>query len=747
MQESRRSMVFSQMNSQEGDSSGSVTRIETTYGQPTIRTISMTKIYHPGRTTSIKRMDGISSPLRTTTLRQTETSERAVKNLIQSGVSINGVSNVSNVPNILIQNQNHVLRVSRAEPLIKQTIVGEINPRLSFSLDQTRSLIQRTVIIPDGGEYNEVSGATRSTNQSQIRTANRAKVVIHGHGLRESQDGHVARKPLKFKEKEELVQTDLNSTQQPDLIPESNIKSRSPQSLIEALANEINQEESGTDLIQDSDIFGSIQQPLSRKLKNSASNQSHTLNPNELRVEDFKDDATKEDGNSFGAIENPQRRIEDFVEQEEQIKASIENPILLVPEHGEQFNDQSSSSDKKEHQTEALEAQAIPGKNLFELTLGNETQGRSHHRQGSYDEIIEQELQKIHQNINDMIYKTESDLKSDGDVRFPRGNFGLSSQMLNHEEDLSLSIAEKSQYSTKNNSVNRAKDHDYAKQAYEGSYKAIFNKQTKTSKSQNPKTGLKTKSQTMVNRSQRSSKNLESETEQNLASYKQKVKKNCNQVVPNNSKKEKKNSQQKLQQQKTDLREQSNNLSDYQDQYHMRSTLPKEIKQKKRFYDPSHTDAIYENSLLQKMIQEKEQKYNEDLRRQKELQGCTFQPKINKTKLKGLSKFMERQQRWLQMREMKTEMLSDAQMAKNDGQCTFQPETNSKQFENLAQSLVSKQNDHSVFISGISQTRKTQSRRLGSSKPSVTQSQFDAVDLENNERETLYSRNFNPTYC
>jgi len=56
----------------------------------------------------------------------------------------------------------------------------------------------------------------------------------------------------------------------------------------------------------------------------------------------------------------------------------------------------------------------------------------------------------------------------------------------------------------------------------------------------------------------------------------------------------------------------------------MRSTLPKEIKQKKRFYDPSHTDAIYENSLLQKMIQEKQQKYNEDLRRQKELQGCTF---------------------------------------------------------------------------------------------------------------------------
>lgn len=53
---------------------------------------------------------------------------------------------VSNVSNILAQNQNHVLRVSRAGPLPKQTIVGETNLRSSLSLDQTRSLIQRTVI-------------------------------------------------------------------------------------------------------------------------------------------------------------------------------------------------------------------------------------------------------------------------------------------------------------------------------------------------------------------------------------------------------------------------------------------------------------------------------------------------------------------------------------------------------------------------------------------------------------------------
>jgi len=44
----------------------------------------------------------------------------------------------------------------------------------------------------------------------------------------------------------------------------------------------------------------------------------------------------------------------------------------------------------------------------------------------------------------------------------------------------------------------------------------------------------------------------------------------------------------------------------------------------------------------------------------------------------------------------------------------------------------------------VSETRKTRSRRMGSSKPSVTQSQFDAADLETSGRDTVNSRNFNP---
>lgn len=58
------------------------------------------------------------------------------------------------------------------------------------------------------------------------------------------------------------------------------------------------------------------------------------------------------------------------------------------------------------------------------MTLGNQNNGRTHQRQGSYDQIIEQELQKIHENIDDMIHRTESDLRSEGDQRFNRNNLG-----------------------------------------------------------------------------------------------------------------------------------------------------------------------------------------------------------------------------------------------------------------------------------------------------------------------------------
>ena len=182
IQESRRSQVFSQRNSQDAGSNGSVTRIDTTYGQPVVRTISMTKIYHPGRTKSIKRMDGYSSPDHRFGARELDSSEQAIKSMVLSGIVAQPEPvRVSNVSNILSQNQNHVLRVSRAGPLPKQTIVGDVNLRSSLSLDQTRSLIQRTVISSNNPEYDETRRASRVVNLGNNGSVNRAKVIIHGH--------------------------------------------------------------------------------------------------------------------------------------------------------------------------------------------------------------------------------------------------------------------------------------------------------------------------------------------------------------------------------------------------------------------------------------------------------------------------------------------------------------------------------------------------------------------------------------
>lgn len=99
------------------------------------------------------------------------------------------------------------------------------------------------------------------------------------------------------------------------------------------------------------------------------------------------------------------------------------------------------------------------------MTLGRQSGESHHHREGSYDQIIEKELHKIHTNIDEMIQRTESDLRYDGDASVNRIDFGQSSHMLNQDIDLELqSYVDKSQVSTKQQPSNRrALDHDYAK--------------------------------------------------------------------------------------------------------------------------------------------------------------------------------------------------------------------------------------------------------------------------------------------
>jgi hypothetical protein len=81
------------------------------------------------------------------------------------------------------------MRASRAEPLAKQTIVGEVNPRLSMSLDQTRTLINRTVISSGNDGYDEARRVrVELSNSNKEGQISRAKVVIHGSRTSPSPD-------------------------------------------------------------------------------------------------------------------------------------------------------------------------------------------------------------------------------------------------------------------------------------------------------------------------------------------------------------------------------------------------------------------------------------------------------------------------------------------------------------------------------------------------------------------------------
>ena len=108
---------------------------------------------------------------------------------------------------------------------------------------------------------------------------------------------------------------------------------------------------------------------------------------------------------------------------------------------------------------------------------------------------------------------------------------------------------------------------------------------------------------------------------------------------------------------------------------------------------------------------------------------------------------MDRQQRWLEMRNHKTELLADAHVSRNIEECTFHPETNGMAacLTTLSDSLVTKQPGYSAMDSRVSETRKTQARKMGSSKPSLTYSQTDAIDVEEPERTTMNGRDLNPT--
>jgi hypothetical protein len=65
------------------------------------------------------------------------------------------------------------------------------------------------------------------------------------------------------------------------------------------------------------------------------------------------------------------------------------------------------------------------------------------------------------------------------------------------------------------------------------------------------------------------------------------------------------------------------------------------------------------------MIKKKEQKLAMEYRKQKELEGCTFKPKIN-SKTGSLSVhnsslgFLDRQNQWVDLKNNKREMLSEA---------------------------------------------------------------------------------------
>lgn len=120
---SRQSVMVSERDSARRSSArGSVTRIETTVGQPIKRTISTKRIVHPGRVKSITRLNSRSS-LNQSAVVHPDT-VRQVKTIIHSGRMRS--SNLSmNNSLMLNQNQNHVVSVRRTKPQIKEVIFGD----------------------------------------------------------------------------------------------------------------------------------------------------------------------------------------------------------------------------------------------------------------------------------------------------------------------------------------------------------------------------------------------------------------------------------------------------------------------------------------------------------------------------------------------------------------------------------------------------------------------------------------------
>lgn len=83
---------------------------------------------------------------------------------------------------------------------------------------------------------------------------------------------------------------------------------------------------------------------------------------------------------------------------------------------------------------------------------------------------------------------------------------------------------------------------------------------------------------------------------------------------------------------------------------------------------------MYDNSMLQHMIKLKEQKRQEEYRKQKELEDCTFQPNVNKKKVRGgLNTFIQRQYKWMDMKNMRRDRMAELKKENELRECTFKP--------------------------------------------------------------------------
>jgi hypothetical protein len=87
----------------------SVTRIERTEGPPIARTVSLTKIYHPGRVTSVKRLESPSGQLMT---HIDDPHQAIVRSIIHSTRHHHEEANIVSDFNL---NHNHLQSVKRTQ--------------------------------------------------------------------------------------------------------------------------------------------------------------------------------------------------------------------------------------------------------------------------------------------------------------------------------------------------------------------------------------------------------------------------------------------------------------------------------------------------------------------------------------------------------------------------------------------------------------------------------------------------------